>query len=164
MAKRKPTSVVEFMFNELGGKDEVLKKYLVEKLSGMASKGATVGKVLEMGEEEGWKDEFLGMRFSEFLEASRSVSKEPKKAPRKKVRSTRKRLTGEELDALKDKISIWLNDNPWSKKKEITEGVGLSGNIAPVLKKLVEAGVIKSHGEKAKTCYAMAGSRKAPPE
>jgi hypothetical protein len=82
-------------------------------------------------------------------------------------RRRRIRLTAAQIDKLKTDVRRFLGQHPWATRKQIGKAVGFPSlaTYNRIMSELRSAGDVQSHGEKAKTVYALksAGKAKALP-
>lgn len=79
------------------------------------------------------------------------------------ARTAGKRMTKAEKERILERIPEFLENNPWSKKREIGRGVGADPKkLNGPLRELLDSKKIKKQGEKGGTVYAVRGEKTKP--
>jgi len=73
-----------------------------------------------------------------------------------------KRLTKAEKQRIMDEIPVFLEKNPWSKRKDIAEAVGIEPRKLTASLRELTGKKIKKHGQRGATVYAVRGEATKP--
>lgn len=152
----------EFMIEELGGQNAVYGKFYRQRIAELAAEGATLAELRKAAEDDGWLDWFDKQAVSDIAQIVTAGSHVGGQsfAPAKKPRG---RMTAKERDALYGNVLDFLADNPWSSNREIAEAVDMEPRkLGLHLKKLKEAGELKTEGNKSQMRYARAKEKSKP--
>jgi hypothetical protein len=78
-------------------------------------------------------------------------------------RPQRQRLSAERIEQIKDHVRRFLAAHPWSNRKQIatTAGIPTPAIYNRIISELKQAGLVVAKGQKAKTVYAVKGSKAA---
>jgi hypothetical protein len=79
-------------------------------------------------------------------------------------RGKRIRMTPGQIDKIKGDVRRFLQQKPWSNRKQISKAVAFPSLAAynRILGELRAASIVQSRGEKSKTVYALKGAKAAP--
>ena len=95
--------------------------------------------------------------------ARKAATKPARKAAAKAKTGARIRLTAEQAQAAKDKITKYLRKNAWATRKELTAAADLPTQAAymRVVRELLDADKITAKGERSKRVYGLRRGRRS---
>lgn len=155
-----PPEVIEYMMTQMGGKDTVMKGFYRARIAEMARDGKTLACLLDVAEEEGFAEWLRAAPLRRLAELIAGVTDDDA-APA--AETGRKRLTAAEKEKLHEDVQKHLEAHPWTKSGDVAEAIGFPAKkIGAHLRELKSAKVLKSHGEKGATVYALTGEKSKP--
>lgn len=156
-----PQEVIEYMMTQMGGPDSVMKGFYRARIAQMAREGKNLACLLDAAEEEGFAEWLRAAPLQRLGELIAGVSDDDE-AP--VTETGRKRLTAAEKEKLHADVQKFLEAHPWTKSGDVAEAIGFPAKkIGAHLRELKTAKVLRSHGEKGATVYALAGEKSKPP-
>jgi hypothetical protein len=107
--------------------------------------------------------ELQGLPTGQPRRAAQKITIAKAKSPAPKGRRRRIRLTAAQIEKLKTDVRRFLGQHPWATRKQINNAVDFPSlaTYNRIMSELRSAGEAQSHGEKAKTVYALKGAAKA---
>lgn len=154
----------EFMLEELGGEQEVFRKYIGKQIEDLASEDQTLEALFASAREQGLEDALWKTRLTDLANTIRPLAPASRSDGVRAPDQSASRITGEEKKALHERILTFIKHSPWCSNADVAGSEGVDGRtMGRYLRELKATGRIKSVGEKASTRYALPDEQSSPP-
>ncbi len=152
--------IQDFLIREAGGLERAQQRFYRAKVVKLLGMGKTLGdlvKVSKIGEWDEWLFKLDLSDLANILAREQSITAQVTPS------NSDKRLVSNDRFELHKSILAFLEQNPWSYKREIAQAINFDSNkLGAQLKKLRDAGKVRTEGNKVSMRYAVKSKIPAP--